>query len=49
MEQLTLPMEVDAPAGCAWIFRPWVTDSQAGQRRYPRRGRVFQMLVKAAE
>lgn len=49
MEQLTLPIEVDPPAGYVWIFRPWVTDPKTGQRRYPRRSRVFRLLVKAAE
>lgn len=33
------------PAGMKWIFRPWVTDPNTGKRVYPRKSRVFRLLV----
>ncbi|MEA3207889.1 MAG: hypothetical protein QOE70_946 [Chthoniobacter sp.] len=37
----------EAPPGYVWVYRPWVTDPKTGQRRYPKRARVFKLLVPA--
>lgn len=33
------------PAGFKWIFRPWVRDPKTGRVRYPRKSKVFVLLV----
>lgn len=36
-----------APPGYKWIFRPYFVHPKTGNRVYPKKGRVFPLLVKA--
>jgi hypothetical protein len=38
--------ELPIPAGYEVIYRPWRIDPRTGRKIYPRRSRVFRMLVK---
>lgn len=40
--------ELPIPPGFEIIFRPWKTDPKTGRRIYPRKARVFKMLVKTS-
>jgi hypothetical protein len=35
-----------APLGYEVIYRPWVTNRRTGRRIYPKRARVFSLLVR---
>ncbi|WP_395835563.1 hypothetical protein [Archangium violaceum] len=34
-----------APPGMKWIFRSWIRDPMTGKRIYPKKSRVFRLLV----
>lgn len=45
-DQTYLPFEDAKPRGY-YIFRPWITDSKTGQRKYPRRAKVFKIWISS--
>jgi hypothetical protein len=47
--QQRFPFHNEAPPGFEWVYRPWITDPKTGQRRYPKRARVFKLLVPKAK
>jgi len=46
MKQPEQAFELPIPPGFEIVFRPWKIDPKTGRKIYPKRARVFRMLVK---
>jgi hypothetical protein len=49
MNQPEFPFELPLPPGFEIIFRPWRIDPKTGRKIYPKKSRVFPMLVKKTD